>query len=136
VPIEYRIHYEHRIVIARGRGAFTTADVFGYQREVWSREDVAGFNELVDMTAVTEIVTASAERMRELASLSAGMDPSGGSAKMAIVAPQDIAFGLGRMYETYRSLEPASKKEVSVFRTISEALAFLGLAGVVLEAVD
>jgi hypothetical protein len=136
MPIDYQIYYQHRIVVARGRGVFATADIFGYQREVWSRPDVAGFDELVDMTDVTEIATASPDRMRELAALSASMDRVAAGAKMAIVAPQDHAFGLGRMYEAYRSFEPASKKEVAVFRTISEALAFLGLEGAVIETAD
>ena len=83
------------------------------------------------MTEVSEIATASPDRTaRELAALSASMDRIEAGTKMAIVAPQDHAFGLGRMYEAYRSFEPASKKEVAVFpRTISEALAFLGLGG-------
>jgi len=88
------------------------------------------------MTDVTEIATASPDRMRELAALSASMDRVAAGAKMAIVAPQDHAFGLGRMYEAYRGFEPASKKEVAVFRTISEALAFLGLEGAVLGTAD
>ena len=45
------------------------------------------------------------------------------------------AYGLGRMYEAYRSFQPGSTKEVAVFRTAPEALAFLGLHGVVLDPV-
>lgn len=133
MPIVYTIVHERRLVVARGRGEFTDADVFGYQQEVWSRADVAGYHELVDMTEVVAIALPSTERMRELAALSAGMDPPHDSAKMAIVAPQDFAFGLGRMYEAYRGFEPASKKEVGVFRTLREALEFLGLENLDLE---
>jgi hypothetical protein len=64
--------------------------------------------------------------MRALASLAASMDPQQGGTKLAIIAPQDSAFGPGRMYEAYRGFQPASKKEVAVFRTLHEALAFLG----------
>jgi hypothetical protein len=53
---------------------------------------------------------------------------------MAIVAPEDFAFGLGRMYEAYRGFEPAGKKEVGVFRTLREALEFLGLENLDLES--
>jgi len=41
------------------------------------------------------------------------------------VATSDEAFGLSRMYETYRHLEGKSTKQVAVFRTLTEAYAYL-----------
>jgi hypothetical protein len=55
------------------------------------------------------------------------MDQPRTSTKFAIVAPDDLAFGLGRMYGAYRRLDERSTKEVGVFRTVAEALAFLGI---------
>jgi hypothetical protein len=104
----------------------TDEDVFGYQRECWSRPDVAGYNELVDMSAVTTIDLPSAKRVRDLAQLSASMDQAASKpSKLAIFAPSDEAFGLGRMYQTYRELQAHGSKQVGVFRTFEEALAFL-----------
>src|SRR5580704_6886512 len=91
MPIEYRIDHDRRIVFATGRGTMTDADVFGYQRAVWSQAAVAGYHELMDMTHVEAIAEPSAERVRDLASLSAEMDPAGIASKFAIVAPQDVA---------------------------------------------
>jgi len=126
MPIEYQILPRTRLVKARGYGVFTYDDVFGYQREVWSRPDVAGFDELIDMTAVERIELPSADGVRQLAALSASMDDPGTASKFAIVAPQDIAYGLGRMYEAHRALNVKSSKQVGVFRTMPEALAWLG----------
>ena len=95
MPIEYRIYHERRLVLAQGRGTLADGGVFGYQREVWSRPDVAGYNELMDMSEVDHIALPSANRVRGLAQLSAGMDGSSVRSKFAIVAPSDIAFGLG-----------------------------------------
>lgn len=103
--------------------------MFDYQREVWSRPEVAGYNELVDMSEVEYIALPSPERVRDLAALSAGMDATSGSSRFAIVAPESLAYGLGRMYEAYRSLNPRSTKRVSVFRSMAEALVFLGIEG-------
>jgi hypothetical protein len=128
VPIEYCVNHKQRIVVAWVIGSFSAQDMLIYQHEVWSRPDVAGYDELVDMTDVREFVHPTPERIRELALLSASMDVLSGGGKFAIVAPRDLAFGLGRMYETYRALEPRSTKEVGVFRTRPEALAFLCLA--------
>jgi hypothetical protein len=127
MPIHYQIHTDKRLVVARGSGVFTDEDVFRYQREVWSRPEVAGFDELVDMTAVESIAVPSAARVRDLAALSASMDPPSAPSRMAIVAPQDIAYGLGRMYEANREMDERSTKKVEVFRTLEEALAFLGI---------
>jgi hypothetical protein len=127
VPIDYRIDEERRLVLARVRGDVTEADLFTYQREVWSRPEVAGFNELVDMSGVGRIVAPSIDRVLELSSVSAAMDAAQEKSRFAIVAPDDLAFGLGRMYQAYRGLDQRSTKRVGVFRTLDQALAFLGL---------
>ncbi len=130
MPIKYWIDHARRLVWAVGHGTLTDQDVFGYQGEVWARPDVAGYSELIDMSAVGAIALPSAARVRDLAGLSAGMDGRGHASKFAIVAPSDLAFGLGRMYATYRGLEAGSKKQVGVFRSLGEAWAFLGVAAV------
>jgi len=105
----------------------TDEDVFGYQHDAWSDGSTAGYDEVVDMTRVTRIALPSIERVRDLARLSATMDPPGSKTKFAIVAPEDIAFGLGRMFQAFRELDVRSTKEVGVFRTMEEARAFLGV---------
>ncbi len=118
--------------MAQGRGVLSDQDVFDYQHDVWSLPELAGYDELMDMSAVERLAVPSANRVEQLAALSASMDNCRAS-KFAIVAPQDVAFGLGRMYQTYRGLKESSTKEVGVFRTLGEALAFLGIEG---EALD
>jgi hypothetical protein len=130
MPIEYCIDHERRLVMAKGHGILTHEDILGYQRDVWSSPALAGYDELMDMSHVKHIALLSTERVRELARLSAGMDARSSASRFAIVAPTDIAFGLGRMYEIYRSLDDRSTKQVSVFRSLDAALAFLGLSSV------
>ena len=127
MPIQFQVDHERRVVLAAGSGTLTDGDVFGYQREVWSRADVRGYHELMDMTAVESIEPPSPERIRELAELSAHMDAHSTPTRFAIVAPSTIAFGLAKMFQAQRDLQKRSTKDVGVFRTRSEALAFLGL---------
>lgn len=129
MPIEFSIDHEKRLVLAKGSGTLTDEDVFSYQREVWSRPEVAGYSELMDMSEVKQIALPSMDRVRDLAKLSASMDTEEVASKFAIVAPSDLAFGLGRMYEMYRDLQARSSKQVGVFRTRKEALEFLGMEG-------
>jgi hypothetical protein len=55
------------------------------------------------------------------------MDARAPATRFAIVAPRDFEFALGRMYGAHRDLESRSTKQVSVFRSRPEALAWLGL---------
>lgn len=128
MPIEYWIDHERRLVMAKGHGTLTHEDVLGYQRDVWSNPALAGYDELMDMSHVEHIALSSTERVRELARLSARMDARSSASRFAIVAPTDLAFGLGRMYGTYRNLDDRSTKEVGVFRSLDAALAFLGVS--------
>lgn len=127
MPIAYTIDHAHRLVTATGHGELTGDDIFGYQTEVWSRPDIGGYNELMDMTNVERIDLRSVDHIKQLAELSASMDAAAAQSKFAIVAPGDYAFGLGRMYESYRRLEGRSTKRVGVFRSMTEARAFLEL---------
>jgi hypothetical protein len=129
MPLDYVIDHERRVVTAKGHGTLTDEDFFAYQEDVWSRPEVNGYNELVDLSQVEHIALRSIDRLRELAKLSAGMDPRSSASRFAIVAPTGEAFGLARMYETYRSMEDSSTKQVGVFRTLEEALAFLDAGG-------
>ena len=126
MPIEHEVDHKHRLVLAKGRGVLTSGDVLGYQHGVWSRAEVAGYDELMDMSDVEEIDLPSLESVRELAQLSASMDADAPPSRFAIVAPKDFAFALGRLYEAHRSLDARSRKTVNVFRTVEEALAWLG----------
>ena len=127
MPIEYTIDHDQRLVTAKGYGIFTDADVFGYQLDVGSRPDVAGYDELIDMTAVKHIALPSIGRIRQLAELGVKMDSEASPSRFAIVAPDNIAFGLGHIYKAYRSLDKRSMKKVGVFRSFAEAYTFLGI---------
>jgi len=127
MPLEHRIDRERRVVFATATGILTDEDVFGYQREVWSRSDVVGFDEVVDMGAVEDLVLSSGDRVRALADLASAMDVPGASSRLAIVAPQDLAYGFARMFETYRTMNQSGVKVVSVFRSMQAALDWLGI---------
>jgi hypothetical protein len=124
MPIRYQIDDEHRIVLTTGHGLLTDQEVFEYKQSVWSHANVSGYDELLDMTEVERIDIPSAERLRELARLSAAMDvpiPS----RVAIVANDLVTTGIARMYEVFRRLDPRSTRDVSVFRSVEEAVFWL-----------
>jgi hypothetical protein len=125
MPIAYRIDHERRIIVARGYGMFSEKDVFDYQHEAWASRDVIGYDELVDMSHVSDVTLPPGGRVKELASFAALMDLA--PSRLAIVAPGDLAYGLGRVFQAYRHGETQSAKQVGVFRSLEEAVTFLGL---------
>jgi hypothetical protein len=125
MPIRYTVDHDRRLVRATGAGIFTDDDVFGYQREIMAREDVLGYDELVDMTNVLRIELPSFERVKDLAKLSAEADQKHPPGRFVVVAPGDIPFMLGRLYKGIRSMLPGASREIGVFRTMEEAEAFL-----------
>jgi hypothetical protein len=127
MPIRYIIDHDRKVVLAAGFGRFCHEDVMGYQQEVWSKAEVRGYHELMDMTRVEDIEVPTSDRVRHLASLSASMDHPSARTRFAIIAPEPLAYGLGRMFETFRGLDLRSTKDVSVCRTLEEALDYLGL---------
>ncbi len=129
MPIDFVIDHEQRLIMTKARGTMTHEDIMGYQQAIRSRPELIGYNELVDMSRVEGIALQSIERVRELAARSAGMDGDSPPSRFAIFAPTEEAFGLGRMYQTYRSLDERSTKQVGVFRTMEEAMAFLAEKG-------
>ena len=124
MPISYAIDHERRLITATLSGILTEEEIFGYQREAWSRPETRGYNELIDMSAVTEVERASADRMVALAELSSSMDPPA-SSKLAIVATTNSHFGLGRMYQAYRENARNSTKVIRVFHSSQEAMGWL-----------
>jgi hypothetical protein len=125
MPIAYTVDRENRIVFASPYGTLTKNDMFRYQVEVWRDPGVAGYNECIDMTGVKDLEGGSSDDMMALAEFSASMDNRGNPSKLAIIAEQDLFFGLGRMYEAYRAMQRIVTKRVRVFRTREEAMEWL-----------
>ncbi|HET6348598.1 MAG TPA: hypothetical protein VFH88_05880 [Candidatus Krumholzibacteria bacterium] len=127
MPITFHIDHERKLITARITGTLTRADALKYQRDAWSSPDVRAYDELIDTSGMkgVNIPFPSGDAMRELAALSAGMDAPDTPTRFAIVAPGTFAYGLARMYATYRALDRRSTRRVNVFRSIEEATAWL-----------
>ncbi|MEW5875276.1 MAG: hypothetical protein AB1752_08865 [Candidatus Zixiibacteriota bacterium] len=120
------VDMERRLVMARAHGVLTYEDIEQYQKTLWTRPEVKGFNEIVDVSDVEKIDYQSSHHVRELAVLASEMDGVEKS-RLAIVASEAGAYGIARMYQTYRGLQSKSTKEVAVFHTMDEAMKWLGV---------
>jgi hypothetical protein len=127
MPYEVRIDHDLRLLVVTVWGDVTEAEVLEYEQDaVWTRPDLLGYSELVDLTEVNEFTFGIARYLPMFADWSARMDPPGDLAGcLLIVAADDFHFGLGRMYQAHRELHPHSQRKVGVLRTVDEALTWL-----------
>jgi len=125
MPIRYELKPDQKLVILVHVGAVTDEEFLSFYRDLY---ETAGFDDsfnlLVDLRH-TESSVRSTAALAELVNfmrrqyLSTTRRP-----KVAVVAPEDISFGLARMYEGFSSDVPW---DFVVFRAVDAALAWLGL---------
>jgi hypothetical protein len=117
--------YTHSIDSARGvvysvASGRVTGDEFIVGTIAIGRDPLfqADMRMLADFTSA-ETFDVSTERLDQLARVT----PFSERSRRAYLAPQDLAFGLGRMFAAFAALK--GKGEIQVFRMRAEALAWL-----------
>jgi hypothetical protein len=116
MPAFYKIDKEHRIVLSTAHGVLTRADVLAHQENLLKDPDFdPGYSQIFDFSQVTAF-ELSAEEIRGLAKRSVFSPHS----HRALIAPSDLGFGLGRMFEMLRENE--GELGIRVFRTLEQAL--------------
>lgn len=116
MPAFYKIDKERRLVMSTGAGILTMAETLAHQNKLANDPDFdPSFSQLMDFTQVTQI-ELNANDIRRLAQRSIFSPQS----RRAFIMPNDAAYGLGRMYETFR--ESAGEHGIGVFRSLEEAL--------------
>jgi hypothetical protein len=78
---------------------------------------------IIDLREVSKF-DVTADVVRRIGTMLRDMEPPGVRRRVAIAAPDDVAFGMARMFEAYRH---GGGTEYAVFRDMSEARRWLGL---------
>jgi hypothetical protein len=125
MPIQRDINHNEKLVCSVLREKVSDAEIFAYQNETWSREDVVGYDELIEIDPLAELEFVSSDRLTELAVTAATSDTSPHPTKLAIVASTDLHFGLARMYQAKRENIARGMIAVRVFRDRLDALRWL-----------
>ncbi|MBI3830917.1 MAG: hypothetical protein HY291_15465 [Planctomycetes bacterium] len=124
MPIEHRIERELGLIVTQALGEVTDADVAAYGQAVNSDPGTrfAG-RELIDGRGVTKISITS-ECVKRLVEANRLAGQRARNLRTAIVAADDAAFGLARMYEM---LSEPDFPFVRAYRTLEDARLFLAL---------
>ena len=117
---EYRINADLRVIFSTASGVLTDADLLEHQAKLLADSCFdRSFNQLWDLTEVSQ-VEVSSQALRTLAR-SRSFEAS---ARRAVVAGDDLVFGMGRMFQMLHDEAP---EEMQVFRSLDEARQWLGL---------
>jgi hypothetical protein len=120
MPTKLTIEPQLRMVYSSYYGDMTTTDLVQHIAAIRTHPKFdPNFDELIDATEVKSFDVPS-DDVRELASHESPFHPH---AKRVLVAPQDLVFGLGRMFQTFGS---ERRPHFIVVRTMDEAYRRLG----------
>jgi hypothetical protein len=116
MPFFYKIDKPRRLVMSTAAGVLTKAEVLSLQDQLRKDPDFdPTFSQLSDLTHVTGMDITGAD-MRELAARTAFSPKS----RRAVIASNDLAYGLARMFEQFR--ETKGDQGIRVFRKLEDAL--------------
>jgi hypothetical protein len=102
-------------------GSLTNDDISSYLRDLWSDPVTATLNTLCIIQPGT-ILQVTRAGLQGAGVLNDSRNIDRRVHRVAIVAPDDVAYGLARMYEAYQADSPSQTR---VFRAEAEALAWL-----------
>jgi len=121
MPIQLAIDQTARMVYSTFHGKVETADLVKHIRAIKAHPLFnPEFNELIDVSGVTAFNVAS-EELRSLAMENSPFHPS---SLRVLVAPADLLFGLGRMFQGFGN---ETRPNFLVVRSLSDAYRTLGL---------
>jgi hypothetical protein len=125
MPMTYTIDAAQHLIRAVGTGVLTDEDVMRHRQSLAVDPLFsAQMREISDIRSVTEFqVTPAGVRLMVAADVR--MVAAGGMHKLAVVAEENVAYGMSRMYQT---LGEPNIRSVGVFRNYKEAEEWLGIA--------
>jgi hypothetical protein len=119
MPCGYIIDLARSLVLSRGWDIVTDRELLAHVRALTiDPRFVRNLHQLADLRDVAD-VEVTAATIREMASL----NPYGDGSRRAVVT-SDVLFGMARMYQILRD-EPTD--ELEIFRTLDDALRWLGI---------
>ena len=120
-------HYidkERQLIITTWEGKASDVDfieaINKYQNEIQNHPDYIHFNEIVNLTKVTGYKLTT-EGIKTIGQIASSTDKSDLNRKLAIIVNTSLAYGLARMYVTYRGFTKKGKKEINIFKVEKDA---------------
>jgi len=91
-----------------------------YQTNIQNKPDYINYNEIVDCRKITKLKLTS-EGLKTIGTIASTTDSEILNKKLALIVSSNLAFGLARMYQAYRSFSKSANKEIRVFKNDDDA---------------
>lgn len=126
MPISFHFRPELNLTICVHTGYRSDDEFLAAYKSMYENDLFNVFmNRLVDMRQAKGSKSRSSTTLQQLSRfVEKQFAETNAHPKIAIVAPEDISFGLSRMYDFYTDPVPW---DLEIFRSIDSALAWLGL---------
>lgn len=118
MPISYEIHAERSLVICHVSGVLSGEELLDHYRTLQDEPLGPEYQQLAHLGDLID-VSASPLELKEAAAMQV-FEPG---SKRAIVAPDDLAYGMARIFAAYGAL---ADQNISVFRSLEQAEQWLG----------
>ncbi len=124
MPAKHEIQIDEKIIVTKWDGVATDNDFIAvlkaYQKNIQTKSEHKGFNEVFDCTGITKIKITT-NGLKKISRISTETDSDILKTKLAFIVSSNLAYGLVRMYDAFRSFEKKQTKEIRVFKVESEA---------------
>lgn len=131
MPITYTIRTDLKLIIIKHSGSVPDEEFLqAYKQLALDKNFDITYDRLIDLRN-TDSHVRSAEALGKLAKASeqrhVGTNPA---PKTAVLAPKDLSYGLARMYS---ALSSDTNRELAVFKSVEEVLAWLNIPSDILS---
>lgn len=124
MPVNHNIDTKAQLLITTWEGEARDIELIEaikkYQKDIQNHPDYINYNEVVDFSNVTSIKLTT-EGIINIAAIASATDQNEVNRKLAFIVSSKLAFGLARMYETYRGFSKKTHKKIRIFKTEKDA---------------
>jgi len=128
MPINHHINHASKLILTSVVGDASDIEfihaIEKYQKDIKNTPDYLNFNEIVDLSDVTNMQITTTGIMT-ISRIAAETDREGEQTKLALIVSSSLAYGMARMYSMYRSFSPKANKDVRVFNNKQDAYQWL-----------
>jgi len=126
MPISYRIDAGRGVALTTATGTLTDRDILEHKKRLHADPAFTpGMHEMSDVRGVSDL-QVTPHGVKRMVAHDAAQGSDAGSHRLAIIASEDVVYGMARMYETLSDGNPSPS--VAVFRDYDAAAKWLGLA--------
>ena len=128
MPAKHHIDDNNKLIITKWMGKLDDAEMIRvyleYLKSIKTLPQYTSYNEIADFSKADKI-SLSVEGIKKVGEIASTADRDDVKTKFAIVVNSNLAFGLARMYQVYRSFSPRANKELRVFKKETDAFEWI-----------